>query len=67
MADEVLDAFVRRLAKIVDRRYDSPTVDDLREDDDFAQIVERLRSRKLGAERVAKFCQGTQFSSGSCV
>ena len=57
MAGDVLEAFVRRLARIVDNRYDAPSIEDLREDDEFAEIVERLASSKVDADRVVKFCR----------
>jgi ATP-dependent Clp protease ATP-binding subunit ClpC len=52
-----VESVVRRIGRLLDDRYDNPSVEDLREDDDFEEAVERLCTNDVNAERVAKFCR----------
>jgi ATP-dependent Clp protease ATP-binding subunit ClpC len=54
---ESIEEIVRRLGRIVDGRYDDPSAEDLREDEQFVEAVQRLCDKVVQAERVAKLCR----------
>ena len=52
-----VESVVRRIGRLLDERYDNPSVDDLDEDDDFEEAVVRLCEKDVTPERVGKFCR----------
>ena len=52
-----VETVVRQIGRLLEERYDDPSVEDLREDDEFEQAVDRLCRNDVSAERVAKFCR----------